>query len=94
MKGFFERWGQVFWGSVVGGVLILLALWATGALAAIALVCTGDGTGMTTLNIDVCDHYVLWKTGPNSFRVVCPGGAPPVGAVELREYYNFKIFGG
>ena len=76
--------------------LVALALAGSVAVAGAAgLVCDFSASGLTTLRIaDVCVGYTLWKTGPDSFTVVCPGQTPPPGTNEMREYFNFKIFGG
>ena len=73
---------------------VALAALATYAGAA-GVQCNFDASGLTTLNIgSMCNGYKLWKTGPNSFTVVCPESTPPSGAVELREYFDFNVFGG
>ena len=74
------------------GLLVALALLPV--VPAVAdFVCTLDATGAHTLKIiNLCDGFVMWKTGPQDFMLVCPGTTPPAGAIELREFYNFPVW--
>lgn len=73
----------------------LAALPVTVIVAAAANICEYDASAVkTTLRItNLCEGFVMWKTGPNEFVLVCPGSQPPAGATELREFFNFKVWG-
>jgi len=77
---------------VLGSVLGLL-LASAGSLLA-GSICTYDAAQATTLRIEnLCEGFKLWSTGPDSFTIVCPGKEPPAGAIELRRYYDFGMYG-
>jgi len=73
----------------------LLLVIGIGVPSAGGIVCEFDASAVkTVLHINgLCDSYKLYATGPNDFSVVCPGTVPPANGVELRRYYDFKVYG-
>ena len=76
-------------------LLALLLVTGIGAPSAGGIVCEFDASAITTmLRISgMCDGYKLYATGANEFHIVCPGHTPPANGVELRRYYDFKLYG-
>jgi len=76
-------------------LLALLLVTGIGAPSAGDVVCEFDASAVKNMLriTNLCDGFVMWKTGKDEFAVVCPGTQPPAGAVELREFYNFKLYG-
>ena len=78
-------------------ILAALLLLSTPSFGA-AAVCTHDASAVTsTLTLNgICSatSYKIYKTGADSFVVVCAGSTPPAGAVELREFYVFPKYNG
>ena len=76
----------------------LLFLIAASAPSAGGVVCEFDAVAVkSTLTIrNLCAEaggFKMWKINATDFAVVCTGHAPPAGAVELREFYDFKMWG-
>jgi len=73
----------------------LLLVIGIGAPSAGGIVCEFDASAIHGhLRItNICDGYKFYATGPDEFTIVCPGTAPPANGVELRRYYDFKMYG-
>ena len=73
------------WSSAVSIGLVSLGV----ALAATAIAHDynlADGAHTVTVR-GMCSKWTAYRTAEQDLLVLCPGMAPPAGAVELRAYY-------
>jgi hypothetical protein len=75
---------------LIAGVVIALALWgiATPSKSHETICLPPDFSQHKTLTIQVCQDATLYRTPSGGFLVICPGGQPPAGHIEMREYYT------